>query len=47
MATSGRASNLSPSPPSAAFRGSLGIVQLPLQPRHQVFGGLQPGLLFA
>jgi hypothetical protein len=34
-------------PPAAAFLGSPSFVQLPFQRRHQVFSGLQPGLLFA
>ena len=43
----GCASKSSPLPPAAAFLGALRLVQLPFQPRHQVFGGLQPRLLFA
>jgi hypothetical protein len=42
-----RASSSSPLPPVAAFLGSLDLVQLPLEPRHQIFGDPQPGLFLA
>jgi hypothetical protein len=37
----------SPLPPASAFLAALRFVQLPFQPRHQVFNGLQSRLLFA
>ena len=43
----GCASKSSPLPPAAALLSALRFVELPFQPRHQVFSGLQPRLLFA
>jgi hypothetical protein len=37
---------LSPLPPAATFVGRPDLVQLPLEPRHQIFGGLQSRLFF-
>src|SRR5882762_638564 len=42
-----RASSSSPLPPAATIVGSPDLVQFPLEPRHQIFGGLQARLFIA
>jgi hypothetical protein len=34
-------------PPAATFLGALEFDQVPLEPRHKIFGDLQPGLFVA